>query len=167
MFVPFNTLDDNSRIWIYQSNRPLTDVELRTVSDALTVFCNDWKAHGESLKTSFTIADNQFIVLAADEDFHLPSGCSIDSSVRVLKEVQTSIGTDFFDRTRIAFFKSNAVVSFPMAELKQRFSSGELLGSTLTFNTLALSKGEFLGRWKIATETTWLAKYLPKSALAS
>jgi hypothetical protein len=166
MYTTFDSLPTDSRIWIYQSSRPLTAAEKQLATKALTEFCENWTAHQQTLKTSFTIEHDQFIILAADEDYHQPSGCSIDSSVRVLKDLQGQTGLDIFDRTKVAFLVDGKVVTQPLSRLKAIFEAGELAADTLTFDNLVPSKGEMARRWKTPVEKTWLAKYLPNSALA-
>ena len=165
MYVSFDQLPAHSRIWIYQSNRPLTADEQRTAHVYLEEFCENWVAHSQPLKTSFSIEHNQFIILATDEDYHLPSGCSIDSSVRALKHLQTELGFDMFDRTKVAFLADGKVVTHPLAKLKALFENNELKGETLTFDNLVPSKGDMAQRWKTRAEKTWLVKYLPDSTL--
>jgi hypothetical protein len=167
MYVPFESLSDNSRVWIYQSDRRLTADEVVRLTAVLRSFCDQWAAHGEPLKTSFRIEHSQFVVICADEDFHLPSGCSIDASVRMLKEFQAQAGVDFFNRTLVAFLINGAVAAVSLQALKQQFTDGTLTGATTAFDNLVPSKGDFLRRWNVPAEKTWLAKYLPKSALAS
>ena len=167
MYVTFDNIPDHSRIWIYQSNRKLTEQEKQVASARLKEFCESWTAHQQVLKTSFTIEHDQFIILAADEDCHQPSGCSIDTSVRALKELQSQIGVDFFDRTRVAFLVDGQVVTQPLARLKGIFESGELAAGSLTFDNLVPSRGDLSARWKSPVEKTWLAKYLPKATLAT
>ena len=166
MYVPFNQLSDDSRIWIYQANRKLSDEEKKFVDQALKDFCEQWVAHQVPLKTSYSIKHNQFIILGADEDYHQPSGCSIDSSTRTLKEIQNSLGIDLFDRTKVAFLNGNEVVTHPLTKLKPLFQSGELTGNSITFNNLVPSVGDLKCGWEIAVEKSWLAKYLPNSTLA-
>lgn len=166
MYVPFDELPDHSRIWIYQANRPFTADELKFAKAQLRSFCDSWVAHAHPLKTSFSIEYNQFVIFATDEDYLLPSGCSIDSSVRALKDLQQRLGLDLFDRTRIAFLNGDAVVTHPLARLKALFESGELNKDTVTFNNLIPSRGDLSRAWKTPVEKTWLTKYLPNSTLA-
>ncbi|HZY80431.1 MAG TPA: hypothetical protein VFE50_12975 [Cyclobacteriaceae bacterium] len=167
MYVPFSQLPDHSRIWIYQANRKLTNDEKIQAATALQVFCASWSAHQQALKTSYSIEHDQFIILATDEDYHQPSGCSIDSSVHALKHLQNDLGIDLFDRTMVAFFVNGDVVTLPLARLKGAFESGELGADTITFDNLVPSRGDLAHRWKTPVEKTWLVKYLPNSALAS
>jgi len=166
MYVPFETLPNHSRIWIYQANRKLSDKEQQFAHVALKNFCENWVAHNVPLKTSFSIQHGQFIILATDEDYHQPSGCSIDSSVKALKQLQSEIGVDLFDRTRIAFLINNEVITYPITQLKALFGSGELNADTITFDNLVPSSGDLALRWMTPVEKTWLTKYLPNSALA-
>lgn len=166
MYVPFETLPDHSRIWIYQANRKLSDQEREFADQSLKEFCEQWVAHSQPLKTSYSIEYNQFVILATDEDYHLPSGCSIDSSVRALKELQGRLGIDLFDRSKVAFLNGEAVVTHSLSQLKGLFESGELAKSTITFNNLVPSRGDLERGWKTPVENTWLIKYLPNSTLA-
>ncbi len=167
MYVPFEELSAESRVWIYQGSRPFTSHEDELVSKALTVFCEQWNAHGQALKSSFRIEKNQFVIMSVDEDFHNPSGCSIDSSVGVLRQIHAATGVDLLDRSKVAFYLDNQVTLIPLSEVKANFTSGRLQASTLTFNTLASCKAEWETRWQIPVEKSWMAKYLPKAALAS
>jgi hypothetical protein len=166
MYVPFHQLPDHSRIWIYQASRKLTTSEKQTAEVALKDFCENWVAHQVPLKTSFSIEYDQFIILATDEDYHQPSGCSIDSSVRALKDIQSHLGIDLFDRTRVAFLQGDSIVTHPVSRLKDLFESGELGKGTITFDNLVPSRGDLSRGWKTPVEKTWLTTYLPNSTLA-
>jgi len=86
MFVEYQDLPSNSRVWVYQSEREFTSKELEFISEKAIDFIEKWTKHGSNLKGSFTIKYNQFLVLAVDEGFNNVSGCSIDSSVRFVHE---------------------------------------------------------------------------------
>ncbi len=138
MKVLFEELSPESRLWIYQASRIFTSAEEQLINEQLDAFCHQWAAHGHPLKTSFKVEHHQFIILAADESYHLPSGCSIDSSVHVIKSLQSQTGIDFFDRTQIAFLIEGTIRLFPMAKLKEEFANRTLTAETLSFNNLAL-----------------------------
>jgi len=167
MYTSFEELADSSRLWIYQASRAFTESEQKQMDAALHSFCNEWAAHGHPLKTSFKIAYNQFIVLAADESYHLPSGCSIDSSVHVIKAIQEQTQIDFFDRTQIAFRIGEEVRLFSLSQLKHEFASGTLNGETPAFNNLVATKAEWAKNWIAPARATWISRYLPKAAVVS
>lgn len=167
MYVSFDELSPESRVWVYQGSRAFTAAEEELVSKALKAFCGEWAAHGQALKSSFKIEQHQFIVMAVDEDFHNPSGCSIDSSVGILRQIHQATGVDMLDRTKVPFYLNGEVTLVPIHELKSNFQQGKLQPDTITFNTLVASKQEFENRWQTPAEKTWLAKYLSKPALTS
>src|SRR5690606_9300761 len=163
MFVPFSQLPDSARVWIFQADRPFTPEDTRKISDTLRSFTDEWSVHGVPMNTSFQILHGYFIVLAADESHHAASGCSIDSSVRVLKQIEQECKVNLFDRNNIAFRLGNEVVLFTMQELKEKFANGVLTEASLTFNNLVSSNADLASRWIVPAGETWLKRYLPKS----
>lgn len=165
MYIPFEELSAESRVWVYLGKRALSASEEQTVTKLLRSFCAQWAAHGQPLKTSFQVEKGQFIIMAVDEDFHTPSGCSIDSSVGVLRQIQSAIGVDFLDRSVVPFLLNNQVTLVPLTEIKVAFASGRLQSNSITFNTLATTKTEFDLRWQIPAEKSWMVKHLSKTTL--
>jgi hypothetical protein len=47
--VPFENLPEESKIWVYQSNRKFSDTEFSEIESALQAFLENWAAHGTSL----------------------------------------------------------------------------------------------------------------------
>ncbi|MEQ8424988.1 MAG: hypothetical protein RIA63_09775 [Cyclobacteriaceae bacterium] len=166
MYVDFNDLPISSRIWIYQFDRKISSEEKDTIENVLRQFCEQWQAHGAPLKTSFQIKFNHFLILVVDENVASASGCSIDGSVRVLKELGSKLNLDFFDRTQAAFLINNSIQLFPLVKLKELFNSEALKPAMITFNNLVASKGDFQASWEVPVNQSWLARYLPKSTLA-
>ena len=162
MYFPIDQMPDNSRIWIYQANRKLTSREVQQIASTLQVFCGQWAAHQVDLQTSFSIDHGRFVVLAVNENVSSPSGCSIDSSVHVLKSLEQSIGIDFFGRSEIAFKEGNEAVTYPLQELKKLFGDGRLNENSLTFNTLAQNLGDWKNRGTVTAGNTWLKRYIPR-----
>ena len=59
MFTEYKNLPDNSRVWVYQANRELTQEEIEYISAKALLFIDNWTRHGDDLKGSFTIKYNQ------------------------------------------------------------------------------------------------------------
>ena len=163
MLAPFNEMPDFARLWIYQADRKFTPDERALIEAGLKQLCEEWLAHGTPLKTSYKIEFNQFIILAVDERAAGASGCSIDSTVRLLQSLQSEVGIDFFDRQKVAFVQGEEIVLYPMPELKTLFENGILNGERITFNNALTSKGDWEQMWQIPAKASWLSRYLPKS----
>jgi hypothetical protein len=165
MYVPFESLPDHSRIWVYQASRKMSEAEVEKVSSTQQAFCDQWEAHGQALHSSFKIEHSQFLILSVDEGVHSASGCSIDGSVRILKGYQVELGINFLDPSQVAFILEGEVKLFPRLEVKRLFESGHFNAATPTFNNLVATKMDFEKQWKIPVEKSWMVKYLPKTAL--
>jgi hypothetical protein len=165
MFAPFDVLEDSARIWIYQAGRKFTLEEKNTISDTLRAFTHSWVAHGNPLKTSFTILYDQFIVLAADENFNEASGCSIDSSVRVIRQLDEQFSLSLFDRTKIGFLKGEQVEMIPLNELSRAIAEGRWKDNSMFFNNVIGTKGQLKNGWIIPANETWLKRYLGKTVV--
>ena len=78
---------DNSRVWIYQSSRAFIEKEQLEINEQLEQFYTQWTAHGAAVKGWAKILFGQFIVVMADETGMAVSGCSTDSSVKIIKSI--------------------------------------------------------------------------------
>lgn len=115
------------------------------------------------MKTSFTILEDQFIVLAADENYNEASGCSIDSSVRVIRQLDQQFSLGLFDRTNVAFRTNADVEIIPLNELGRALTEGSWNQNTLFFNNVIATKGQLESEWVVPAGKSWLKRYLPKT----
>lgn len=161
MYVPFESLPATARVWIFQSNRPFSEKETEQIDTRLKSFTSEWSVHGMPLNTSFRIDHRQFIVLAADESQQSASGCSIDSSVRAIKELEHSLGLSLFDRSQVVFKTTTGVRTLPLAKLKENFANGILDEDTLTFYNLVNTKAQLETEWLVPVKESWLKRYIP------
>ncbi|MBX7126772.1 MAG: hypothetical protein K1X47_13845 [Cyclobacteriaceae bacterium] len=162
MYVPFEQLPPHSRVWIYQSAAELREDKLAVVRETLRSFCDQWEVHGMPLTTSFCVRYDHFIVLGVDEQQSQASGCSIDSSVHVMKQAGALLGVDLFDRTQVAFLRSGEMVFLGIAQLKKAFAEGIINPSTPAFNNLVDTKYALDTKWLVPAAESWLKRYIPQ-----
>lgn len=151
-------ISENSRIWIYQSNRPFTPQEEQTVKQRLDEFTGQWKAHEQELLTEGTILYNRFIVIGVDEQQAEASGCSIDSSTRLIKNLEKELGIDLFNRFNMAYRHNDDVISCSREEFERLISEGKITENTIVFNNLIKTTGELKTRWEIPLKNSWHAR---------
>ena len=77
--MSISNLSPTSKIWIYKSNRELTQSEQAFIREELNVFIPQWASHGNQLFGGAEIFENWFVVLAVDEEKSMASGFSIDT----------------------------------------------------------------------------------------
>ena len=93
MRVDFKNMPDNSRIWIYQSDRDLNESEISIINDKTTTFLDSWQAHGKDLECSYSIISRRFIVIAVNENINPIGGCSIDYSLQPVSYTHLTLPT--------------------------------------------------------------------------
>ncbi len=147
-----------SKLWIYQSNRTFTMNELFAIEDILEKFIEGWKSHGAPVKGFATALYGQFIILMADESFTTVGGCSTDSSVHVIKEIEKLTGVQMFNRELLAFWVKDKVQTIPMAQVAYALENGLLTKDTLYFNNLVANKAAMETQWMQPIEESWLGK---------
>ena len=147
-----------SRVWIYQSSRLFSIGEALEIEEMLKSFVEDWKSHGVKVKGAAFLFFGQFIILMADEKATGVSGCSTDSSVRLIKEVDKRFLVDMFERTTLAFIVDDKTQLLPMSQLQYAFDNGFLNSETLYFNNLVETKEELEKNWIIPVKNSWLTR---------
>lgn len=160
MFVPFETLPSDARLWIFQAERKFTPTDVTIIDEHLQLFTNRWAAHGLPLEASFKVLEDRFIVLAVNQGFHHASGCSIDDSTRTLKEIGNLIGQDLLKRDLVSFHLGDKIETVKLSALKDLFKKGLWNENTLTFNTLVADKGALERDWLIPARNSWLKRYI-------
>lgn len=156
MFVPFDEIDENSRVWIYQSDRSMSTQEKSAMQTHLDNLCANWNTHGAPVHCSYFLQD-WFICLFVDESKNNASGCSIDSSVATIKKIEQEFNIDFFNRLNIAFIDGKNPKVLPLSEFKNVINE-----NLMVFNNLVKTKKEMETSWIIPIQNSWLAKYLVK-----
>lgn len=152
-------MPDHAKIWVYQSNRAFSPEERSFIEDQLTAFTSQWAAHGKQLLATYGIEKNQFIVLAVDESQHQASGCSIDSSVAVIRHIEQQTGLSLLDRSQVAFLENDLVKIKPFNQLKAAVANGEIRKDTEVFNNAIQNAGEWKASWIQPAVETWLSRY--------
>jgi hypothetical protein len=153
-----NDFHTDSRVWVYQSSRLFALSEALEIELLLKNFAAEWKSHGVPVKGAGYLFFGQFIVLMADETATGVSGCSTDSSVRLIKNIEQSFGVNMFDRLNLAFIIKDKVQLLPMAQLQYAYDNQFINADTLYFNNLVQTKEELEKKWLIPVKESWLSK---------
>lgn len=150
---------DSSRVWIYQSSNLILISEALKLETMINAFISNWNSHGTPVKGYANLFFGRFLLLMADETATGVSGCSTDSSVQWVREVEQTFKTDLFDRTKLAFFIKDKVEVIPMQQLPYAIENGFISPNTLYFDNTVLTKKQLLDRWITPAGETWLKKY--------
>ena len=150
--------DNDSRVWIYQCSRLFFLGEALEIEDKLNDFVTNWKSHGTPVKGYANLFFGRFIVLMADETATGVSGCSTDSSVHLIKEIEKQYSVQLFERQMLAFIVKDKIELLPVSQLNYAAENSFINAATLYFNNIVQTKKELLQDWIIPIKESWLAK---------
>lgn len=149
-----------SKVWVYIADKRLTDSEASKVEKTLSDFIKVWSAHDKPLDAGFEIISNQVIVVFVDEASAAASGCSIDASVHVMKEIEDQLGISLFDRNIVAYEKDGAIKLTKLNQLEDDIYQGQLNGDTIVYNNLVSNLDELKHQFKIPLRKSWQSRFV-------
>lgn len=161
MYLPFEQMPESSRVWVYQADRKFSDSQAAMIREHLAGFCEGWNTHGNRMPTSFELLEDQILLLAVDESQLGASGCSIDSSVRALRELESILQINLTDQGKISLKQASGDLKvIPALGVKSRVASGEIDQDALVINPQIQIKSDLKSFWQ-PVRNSWLNRYFP------
>ena len=159
MIVPFEELPEESRVWIYQSNRVFTSAELYFIKESANDFLKNWTAHGAKLQAAIDIPYDRFLVIALNESLQSASGCSIDSSVRLIQNLEKKLGLTLLDKMNVTYRIKNKIEYISLNDFRKMAKKKLLNSDVIVFNNLVINKKEYDSLWEVPAISSWHARY--------
>lgn len=159
MLVDFDTLPDDSRLWIYQSNRKFSDEEVADLTRLISDFLVQWTAHGASLEAGFEIKYNRFIIIGLNQENASASGCSIDASVHFIQQLEKQYDVDLLDKMNVTYYTGEFIAFKPLNEFRAMAKSKAISKNTVVFNNLVNTKAEYLESWEVPAQESWHGRF--------
>jgi hypothetical protein len=155
-------MNASSRVWIYQSSRLFSISEALQIEEMLNEFVSSWHSHGVAVKGYANLFYGQFIILMADETASGVSGCSTDSSVRLMKSIEQKFNVQLFDRLLLAFLIEGKVQLLPISQLDFAEQNQFISRDTIYFNNTVQTKKELEEKWLLPLKESWLKDRMRK-----
>ena len=159
MYVDFKELPDTARIWIYQSNRPFTEEEMKEIHSLMKAFITQWTAHGKTLRAGYEVPYRRFIILGLDQSQAAASGCSIDASVHFIQGLEKKYEVDLLDKMNVTFKQAEYVAYKPLTDFKKMAKDKAISPNTIVFNNLVNNKQEYLESWEVPASESWHSRF--------
>lgn len=160
MLTEFKNLPDDSRVWVYQADRKLSDQEVAEIKEQTEDFLTKWTAHGAELEAGLEIKYNRFIVFGLNQANASASGCSIDASVHFIQSLQEKYNVDLLDKMNVTFYSGEYIAYKPLADFKKMVKDKSVSKNTIVFNNLVNTKVEYLENWEIPAHESWHNRFL-------
>ena len=159
MYVPFENLPEEARVWIYQSDRKFSEEELAELGAALQTFIEGWAAHGTGLEASYQIKYDRFIILAVNQESQSATGCSIDASVHFIQELEKKYNVSLLDKMNVTFKTGEHIAHKPLKDFKRMAKEKAVSANTIVFNNLVNTIGELQDFWEVPASESWHSRF--------
>lgn len=160
MLVNFDTLPEESRVWIYQANRSFTENEITEITSKLEVFIEAWTAHGKDLQAGFKIVYKRFIVIALNQNLNNATGCSIDASVHFIQQLEKDYTIDLMDKMNVSYKQGEFIAHKTLIDFKKMARQNAVSKNTIVFNNLVVNIAEFKENWEVPASQSWHSRFL-------
>ena len=160
MVITFDKISDESRIWIFQSNRLISDLHIESLEKKIEAFLSSWTSHGDQLMVASKIKYNLFIIIALDQSCSTASGCSIDKLVNFIKNIENEHQISLLDRLDISYRDKNKISVLRLDDFKRKILEKKINNDTIVFNNLINLKSDLTDNWEIPINRSWHQKLI-------
>jgi len=162
--VPFTTLPDSARVWVFASAKPLDAAAEQLLLYEVDAYLEQWKAHGSPLTASREWQEHRFLTIAVDTSDTAASGCSIDGLFRVLQQLSTQLGTSLVGSGRI-YYRDAAgeVVCVGRSAFGDLAQRREITRDVMVFDMTVPTLGEWRQRFETPASGAWHGALMPVS----
>ena len=160
MYVSFNLLPPNAKVWIYQSDSNLSSTDVELIEKEVKFFLNNWSSHNKEIESSYEIRYNRFLIIGLNENINSASGCSIDKSVNFIKNLQSILKVNFLNRLDVAYKIGNEINTISLLEFQNMIRENKLSKDSIVYNNMIDTKKLYLNSWETKIENSWHKKFL-------
>ena len=158
----FDNFPGQSQIWIYGFSDTLSPDQKKIVIEKLDAFKSGWLYHGQPVKGDYTILYDRFAVLITDDSI---SGCSIDSSVAVFKDLKSNYNIDALNQNLIFYREHDTVKSINRPGFQKLVSEGSVRDNTIVFDLMLKSLEDLRNnKFEIEYKYSWHARAFKQPA---
>ncbi len=155
MLVKFDTLANNSRLWIFQSSHSeFTQMQCHNITLDLERFVSSWQAHYNDIIAGVKILFSRFIIVAANESTQEVTGCSIDTLINFMKELEKKYNLNLFDRMILAYKINNEIKTCPSSQIKKTIQD-----NTIIFDNTIRYKSDLESKWQVKAKNSWCKNF--------
>lgn len=139
----------HARLWVFTSYKLLSSEQCVFIESELKQFLERWNNHGKAMSGKAWVEMNRILVVAADENIMLASGCSIDKLNREILRIGEAIGVNLFDRLTVIFQENSQIQTEGIAQFWALRKANRLSDETLVLDTTVTTLSEWEAmKWK-------------------
>jgi hypothetical protein len=159
--VPFDSLPDDARVWVFGAASELDASASQPLLDAVDEFLAQWNAHGAPLTCGREWRDDRFLAVGVDQSTAGASGCSIDGLFRTLARLEPVLGTTLLGGGRVYYRDAEGHVN---ATTRKAFNElareGRVGPDTAVFDTSLTSAAAWRDQFERPVRASWHAELI-------
>ena len=159
MFVEFNSLSEEAKVWIYPSSRKFYPQEIDGLKEKLQGFIDGWKSEDADFKASFELKYNRFIIFSVEEGSTL-TNADIDKQVAFILQLQQEYEVELLDKMNVCFKQGEFIQYKDVKEFKKLLKKKSVSVKTIVFDNLVQSKVELENYWEVPITESWYSRFL-------
>ena len=160
MYVAYNSLPENSKVWVYPSNRKFYPNEIEEIEVKIKAFIENWKSEDENFKPSYQFLYQRFIVFIVDVDTVALTNEDIDTSVSFILSLQETYDVSLLDKMNVCFKQGEFVQYKELKDFKKLLKNKALTGKSIIFDNLISIKQDLDNHWEMPIEESWYNRFL-------
>lgn len=160
MLIDFDTIDENSKLWIYPSSRKFYPQEIPEIEEKIKDFLHQWKSDDKNFGCSYQLKYNRFIIIVADDSKSPLKRDEIDASVTFILQLETAYDVTLLDKMNVCFKQGEYVQYKELKEFKKLLKSNTITKNTIIFDNTILNKKDLENYWEIPIEDSWYNRFL-------
>ena len=160
MFVDYESITDDAKVWIYPSSRKFYKTEIEAIESAIKTFVDDWKKEDDDFKASYKFLYDRFIVFVADDEKSHLTNTDIDASVAFILKLQETYDVQLLDKMNVCFKQGEFVQYKELKDFKKLVKNKAVTAKTIIFDNLITNNYDFKNFWEIAIEDSWYNRFL-------
>ena len=160
MYVAYNSLPENSKVWVYPSNRKFYPNEIEEIEVKIKAFIESWKSEDDNFKASYQFLYQRFIIFIVDIDTVALTNEDIDTSVSFILSLQETYDVSLLDKMNVCFKQGEFVQYKELKDFKKLLKNKALTGKSIIFDNLISIKQDLDNHWEIPIEESWYNRFL-------
>ena len=157
----FQSMSADSRVWIFQAERALSQQEEDYLRTSLKTFTSQWTSHNRALKANADVFYGCIMIIALDEDASSgASGCSIDKLTHQIQSLSRELNLDLMNRTTFYFFKEEKLYGINMHNLSEAIKNGSIDEDALVLDSMIKTTGQIRNELFKPLKDSWHSRFM-------
>lgn len=154
MLIKYDTLPEDSKVWIYPSSRKFYATEIDDLENKIKNFIDTWKQDGDNIHASYQLKYNRFITIFTSSEQSISTE-AINELVAFILVLQLEHEVELLDKMNVCFKQGEHVQYKDLKTFKSLIKGKAVNKKSIVFDNLVTTKSEFEDFWEIPVTESW------------